>query len=162
MAGYCFINIFEAKKDQMYSFLKNFHSGFRYIVFLLIVIAIVQSIAGLLGKKSYTDANRKMNLFAMISAHTQLLVGLVLYFVSPLVSFSKAAMKNDVMRYFTAEHIIMMIVAIVLITIGHSKSKKAASPGAKHKAIAIFYTIALLVVVGALLAGHLPIFGKNR
>ena len=146
----------------MYSFLKNFHSGFRYIVFLLIVIAIVQSIAGLLGKKPYTDANRKMNLFAMISAHTQLLVGLILYFVSPLVSFTKGAMKNDVTRYFTAEHILMMIVAIVLITIGHSKSKKATSPEAKHKAIAIFYTIALLVVVGALLAGHLPIFGKNK
>lgn len=145
----------------MYSFFKNFHSGFRYIVLILIVIAIVQSLAGWFGKKPYTDANRKMNLFALISAHTQLLIGLVLYFLSPLVSFSKEAMHQDRMRYFTAEHLVMMIVAIVLITIGHSKSKKAVSAEAKHKTIAIFYILAVAVIIGALVAGHLPVLGKG-
>lgn len=144
----------------MYSFLKNFHSGFRYIVLVLIIIAIVQALIGWLGKKPYSEGNRKLNLFAMISAHTQLLIGIVLYFYSPYVQFTKETMKNATTRYFTVEHWVMMLIAIVLITIGHARSKRAATGEAKHRQIAIFYTIALLVVIGSLVAGHLPIFGS--
>lgn len=144
----------------MLNFIRQFHSGFRYAVFVLLIVAILFAIIGWLGNKPYKDDNRKLNLFAMISAHVQLLIGLVLYFISPLVSFTKETMKQPTMRYFTVEHWVMMLIAIALITIGHSKSKKAVTPQAKHKAIAIFYTIAFLVVIAALLAGHLPIFGK--
>jgi hypothetical protein len=146
----------------MYTFFKNFHSGLRFIVFVLILIAIVQSIAGWLGKKPYTDANRKMNLFAMISAHTQLLIGLVLYFYSPLVQFAGSTMKNTELRYWTVEHITMMIIAIALITIGHSRSKKAKTPTAKHKAIAIFYLLGTIVIIVAILQSHRPLLGMSR
>jgi cytochrome bd-type quinol oxidase subunit 2 len=146
----------------MYSFLKNFHSGFRYIVFVLILIAIVQSIAGWLSKKPYTDANRKMNLFAMISAHTQLLIGLILYFLSPLVQFAGSTMKNAELRYWTVEHLTMMIIAIALITIGHSRSKKATTPVAKHRAVAIFYLLGAIVIVVAILQSHRPLLGMSQ
>jgi len=146
----------------MYTFFKNFHSGFRYVVFLFIVVAIITAVVGWLGKKPYTEANRKTNLFAMISAHTQLLLGLILYFVSPLVQFNAGAMKNPVTRYFTAEHITMMLVALLLITIGHSRSKKATTAEGKHKSIAIFYILGVIVIVGALTAGHLPLFGSSN
>lgn len=144
-----------------YIFVKDLHSGFRYIVFILVVIAIIQSLLGWQGKKPYTELNRKLNLFALISAHTQLLIGIILYFLSPLVQFNSATMKNDTTRYFTVEHWIMMIIAIVLITIGHSKSKKIILPEAKHKIIAIYYIIAFLVIIGAIVAGHLPILGSQ-
>jgi cytochrome bd-type quinol oxidase subunit 2 len=146
----------------MYSFFKNFHSGFRYIVFILVVIAIIQSLVGWLGKKPYTDANRKMNLFAMISAHTQLLIGLVLYFLSPLVQFASSTMKNNELRYWTVEHLTGMIIAIALITIGHSRSKKATTPEGKHRAVAIFYTIAFLVIVGTIMQSHRGLLGMTR
>lgn len=145
----------------LYSFLKELHSGFRYIVFVMVLLAIIQSLMGWLGKKPYTELNRKINLFALISAHTQLLIGFVLYFVSPLVLFNSSTMKDATTRYFTVEHWVMMIIAIVLITIGHSKAKKAAPAESKHKTIAIFYLIAFLVIVGAILAGHLKVFGSN-
>src|ERR1700759_3101576 len=122
-----------------YSIFKELHSGFRYIVFVLVLLAIIQSLLGWLGKKPYTELNRKINLFALISAHTQLLIGIVLYFLSPNVQFNSETMKNETTRYFTVEHWVMMIIAIVLITIGHSKSKKIVLPEAKHKTIAIFY-----------------------
>jgi hypothetical protein len=144
-----------------YIFVKDLHSGFRYIVFILVLIAIVQSLLGWLGKKPYTELNRKLNLFALISAHTQLLIGIVLYFLSPLVQFNSGTMKNDTTRYFTVEHWVMMIIAIVLITIGHSKSKKIILPEAKHKTIAIYYIIAFLVILGAIVAGHLPVLGSR-
>ncbi|MES2275164.1 MAG: cytochrome B [Bacteroidota bacterium] len=146
----------------MYSFFRNFHSGLRYIVLVLIVIAIVQSFIGWLGKKPYTDAHRKMNLFAMISAHTQLLIGLVLYFLSPLVQFAGTTMKNAELRYWTVEHITMMIIAIALITVGHSRSKKATTPEAKHRAVAIFYLLGVVVIVVAILQSHRPLLGMSN
>jgi len=149
----------------MYNFFKNFHSGFRYIVFILIVIAIIQSIVGWLGKKTYTEGNRKMNLFAMISAHTQLLIGIVLYFLSMnaptgFVKWTAGTMKDSALRYFAVEHWVGMVIAIALITIGHARSKRATTGEAKHKQIAIFYTIAVLVVIGTLISGHVPVLGS--
>lgn len=142
----------------LYSFFKYLHSGFRFVVLILIVLAIIQALAGLFGKKPYTEGNRKLNLFALISAHTQLLIGIVLYFISPFVQFTSDTMKNATTRYFTMEHVLMMVIAIVLITVGHSKSKKAVMPEKKHKTIAIFYILAVLIIIGAILAGKLPFF----
>jgi len=145
----------------MYSFLLHLHSGFRYIVKLLVVVAILQSLIGWFGNSAYTNTNRKINLFAMISAHTQLLIGLVLYFVSPLVQFNSGTMKDTTTRYWTVEHITMMIFAIILITVGHSRSKKVLAPAGKHRTIAIFYSLALLVIVLAIIQSMRPFFGVS-
>lgn len=86
----------------------------------------------------------------MISAHIQLLLGLVLYFKSPFVQFTHDTMKNATTRYWTAEHIGMMLFAIVLITVGHIRSKKVLAPAGKHRTIAIYYLLALVVIVVAI------------
>ena len=145
---------------SIYEIFRDLHSWFRYVVFVLVLLAIILSLAGWLGKRPYTEGNRKINLFALISAHTQLLIGIVLYFLSPIVQFNSQTMKNDTTRYFTVEHWVMMLIAIVLITIGHSKSKRAVLPESKHKTIAIFYLIAFLVIIGAIMAGKLSIVGS--
>jgi peptidoglycan/LPS O-acetylase OafA/YrhL len=129
------------------------------VVFILVLLAIIQSLVGWLGNRPYSEGNRKINLFAMISADTQLLIGIVLYFLSPFVQFNSGTMKNDTTRYFTVEHWVMMLIAIALIHVGHSKSKRAATPEKKHKTVAIFYIIALLVIIGAIMAGKLPVIG---
>jgi uncharacterized membrane protein YozB (DUF420 family) len=133
-----------------YQFFLNFHSGFRYIVFLLVAIAILRAFADWFGKKAYSNGSRKFNLFTMISVHTQILLGLILYFLSPNVKFGGGVMKDPTARYWTVEHISMMIIAMILITIGHSKSKKAILPEAKHKAIAIYYSLAFVIIVVAI------------
>jgi cytochrome b561 len=130
----------------LYSFFKEAHSGFRYIVIVLVLLAIVRAFMGWLGKRLYGEGNRKLNLFAMISVHTQFLLGIILFFISPMVQFSKETMKNPIARYWTVEHWVMMIIAIALITIGHSKSKKTALPEDKHKAVAVFYLIGLILI----------------
>ena len=136
----------------LYSFFKEFHSGFRYIVIVLVLLALIRAFMGWLGKRPYGEGNRKLNLFAMISVHTQFLLGIILYFLSSNVQFTKETMKNPITRYWTVEHWVIMLIAIALITIGHSKSKKAALPEAKHKAIAIFYLIGIvLIAVGIML-----------
>jgi membrane protein DedA with SNARE-associated domain len=118
---------------------------------VLVIVAALLALLGLTGKKPYTEGNRKLNLFALISVHTQLLIGIVLYFVSPFVQFTKDTMKNPATRYFTVEHWVMMIIAIVLITIGHSKSKKATTPEEKHKAIFVFYILGLIIISSGIL-----------
>ena len=107
------------------------HSGLRYIVLLLLLIAIFQGFMGMSGKKVFTNGNRKIALFAMISCHIQLLLGLVLYFFGNvgLATITNpeldSVMGNPAARFWGVEHITGMILAIALITIGHSKSKKA-------------------------------------
>jgi membrane protein DedA with SNARE-associated domain len=129
---------------------------------VLLLLSILQSLAGWFGNRPYTNTNRKINLFTLISAHIQLLIGLVLYFVSPLVQFTAGTMKNDTTRYWTVEHIGMMVFAIVLITIGHSKSKKVLAPVGKHRTIAIYYSLALLVIVLAIIQSMRPFFGVSH
>ena len=131
----------------MYTGLLHLHSFLRYIVLILVLLSIFQAVSA--GNKPYTATNKKINLFALISAHTQLLIGLVLYFISPNVNFKD--MSNPTTRYWTVEHITMMILAIVLITIGYSKSKKAIEAKAKHRAIYIYYTLAIVIVLLAIL-----------
>ena len=130
-------------------------------MFLLVLAAIIQSLIGWLQSKPYTDGNKKINLFALISAHTQLLIGIILYFLSPYVQFNSGTMKDPVTRYFTVEHWVMMLIAIALITVGYSKSKKAVLPETRHKTVAIYYIIAFLIIIGAILAGHLPVLGSR-
>jgi hypothetical protein len=145
----------------LYSFLLHLHSGLRYIVLLLVLVAIIRAWADWLGHKAYSEGNRKLNLFAMISVHTQLLVGLVLYFVSPFVRFGSDTMKDATTRYWTVEHLTGMIIAIVLITIGHARSKRGATADAKHKSIAIFYTSALLIIAAVIILSKRGLIGMS-
>lgn len=145
-----------------YNILLKSHSGFRYIVLILVVLALIQSLTGWLGQKKYTEGNRKINLFAMVSAHIQFLLGLVLYFFSPFVKTDDmaAAMKDNTLRYWTVEHAVMMLIAIALFTIGHSRSKKIADATGKHRSIAIFYGLGIIVIIVAILQSGRPLIGQ--
>jgi uncharacterized membrane protein SirB2 len=146
---------------SLYSFFLHIHSGLRYVVLLLVLLAIVRAWADWLGKKPYSNGNRLLNLFAMISVHTQLLFGIVLYFVSPFVQFNSQTMKDANTRYWTVEHLTMMLIAIILITIGHSKSKKIVMPEGKHKTIALYYTIALLIIIAGIVVSKRGLLGMS-
>lgn len=127
--------------------LKSAHSGWRYVVLLLLIVAVLQALAGWFGKKPYTEGNRKLNVFTLISAHIQLLLGLGVYFLNGWYKMDSSVAMG---RYWKMEHISLMILAIILITIGNAKSKKVADAVAKHRTIAIFFGIALLLILVAI------------
>jgi hypothetical protein len=133
----------------MNDILKSAHSGWRYVVFLLLIIAVVKALSGWFGNKSYTEGDRKLNVFTLISAHIQLLIGLVLYFSEGWYKLSSAG--APAVRYFKMEHITMMVVAIILITIGNSKSKKLTEAVAKHRIISVFFGMALILIIVSIL-----------
>ncbi len=135
----------------MYIGLLHLHSFLRYVLLALLIITIVKSFSGWFGKKSYSAADNKLSLFTMIAAHTQLLLGIILYSISEKVSEGwsdfAAAMKEPVLRFWTVEHISGMLIAITLITIGRITSKKSIKDISKHKKVALYFLCALLLIL---------------
>lgn len=136
----------------MYESIKIVHSYWAYLVVLILVLASFNAIVKFASKKPYGAKDFRISLFTLIVSHIQLLIGIVLYFVSPYFdAFSENSMgeimKNSTIRLYLIEHPITMIVSIILITAGYSKHKKKLSSAPKFKTLAIFYTIALLVLL---------------
>lgn len=130
--------------------LLNVHSYLAYAALALLILASINAILGLTSKKLFTDKDLRISLFTMIICHIQLLVGLIVYFVSEkgFQAFAiEGAMKNSGLRLTMLEHPLVNIIALALITIGWSKHKKEESNNGKFKKIAIFYTLGLLLLL---------------
>lgn len=131
----------------MYHFIQKFHSGWAYLALLLLIIAVVNSILGLVSKNEFYPKDRKIALFGLIAIHTQLLVGMILYFVSPNGFSSLGQMSNPELRLTSLEHPLINIIGIALITIGWVKHKKATTSESKFKTFSIFYSLGLLLIL---------------
>lgn len=131
----------------MYPFIQKLHSGWAYLALLLLLVAVVNAILGFTSKKDFTAKDRKIALFALIGTHTQLLIGLIVYFVSPLGKDALGQMSNAALRLTSLEHPLINIIAITLITIGWSKHKKLINSEAKFKTFAIFYGLGLVLIL---------------
>ncbi|MBL4905570.1 MAG: hypothetical protein JKZ00_06090 [Flavobacteriaceae bacterium] len=131
--------------------MKDIHSYWAYIVILILIFAVYNAITGYSKKRSFTDKDLRIGLFTLIIAHIQLLIGLGWYFMSPAYKALKAdsalVMGDSFTRLLAVEHPLLMIIAIVLITIGWSKHKKKTEDAAKFKTFAVFYGIALLLIL---------------
>ena len=124
------------------------HSGLRWLVLGLLLYAIYNAIGK--NKSSYEKKDKMVNLFAMISLHIQLLLGLILYFISPKVSFASGWMKDAALRFYGMEHLIGMLIAIVIVTIGRKMAEKQESPAQKNRKIAIWYTLGLVLIIASI------------
>ena len=131
----------------MYDFIQKFHSGWAYLALLILLVAVINSWLGTTSKKEFTPKDRKIAMFGLIATHIQLLVGLILWFVSPLGKAAFGNMSDAATRLTSLEHPLINIIAIVLITIGLSKHKKAGTSEAKYKSIALFYSLGLALIL---------------
>ena len=131
----------------MYEFIQKFHSGWAYLTLLLLVVAVVNALLGFSSKRGFTATDRKISLFALIFSHVQLLVGLILYFISPIGMALLGEMKDASVRLTSLEHPLINIIALILITIGWSKHKKKETDADKFKAIWVGYGLGLLLIL---------------
>lgn len=122
------------------------HSGLRWIVLLLLIITSVKAIAGLTGKKTYLPIDKRLASFTVMFFHLQVVLGFTLFFANKWAS-AIGEMKDPVVRFFTIEHTLGMLIAAVLLTIGSAKAKRASSDEKKFKTIAWMFTISLLLVL---------------
>lgn len=130
----------------MYNGLLHAHSGLRWILLLALVLATIIALIKWLTSSDKVKILKPFSLITLISAHLQLLIGIALYFMTPRFQFSSEAMKDTVQRFFMVEHSLMMVIAIILITVGHSIAKKKIGK-AKAKSLSIFFGISLLIVL---------------
>jgi hypothetical protein len=133
----------------MYNTILKLHSYWAYLVLLVLIISAVNAIIKTAGDKEFENNDFRKFLFTLIVSHIQLLIGIVLYFVSPRLQLwgelGGKVMSNSIARLYLVEHPFINIIAIALITIGYSKHKKKLTSKGKLKTIAIFYSIALVL-----------------
>ena len=139
----------------MYQIVLAIHNILRWVVLILAVVALYRAYAGWIGKRDYTETDRKSGVFFSISIDIQLLVGIILYiFLSPITrtafqDFGTAMTIPDI-RFFAAEHILLMILAVIFVHVGTIVSKRATSDVSKHRRAAIWYSLTLLVIILAI------------
>jgi len=133
-----------------YEIIQKAHSGWAYLVLLFLAIAIVNAFIGLASRSEFTGKDRKLGLFGLLFTHIQLVIGLILYFISPLGKAVLGQMKDPALRLTSLEHPLINIIAIVLITVGWSRHKKLTTSKAKFKSFAIFYSIGLVLILSRL------------
>ena len=130
-------------------FLKHAHSGLRWVALILLVVAIFNALSSK-GKGKYEKKDKMLNLFAMIILHIQLLIGLVLYFISPKVQFIEGWMKVKQLRFYGMEHLLIMVIAIAVVTIGRKKAENASNIAKKHGTIVKWFTIGLILILAGI------------
>jgi hypothetical protein len=139
----------------MYPLVLTLHSLVRWAIVIVGVVAVVRAFMGWRGNKPWTQLDDRLGLGFTSTMDLNLLLGLLLYFVlSPITTgaFSDfgGAMGNSGVRFYLVEHLSLMIVAVIVAHIGRSRSKKAASDAGKHKQAAIFFALAMVLVLLAI------------
>jgi hypothetical protein len=133
-------------------FVLSFHSLLRWLILFFALVTLINSVTGMSGKKPFTGGHKRTALFLMICCDIQLLLGLILYFMGPWWGMLKSgtAMSDKVARYFTVEHSVGMIVAIILIHLGYSATKKNIADSSKFKRLFWFILFAIIIILGTI------------
>ncbi len=135
----------------MYQIIQPLHSYIAFAALALLALATFNGISGTFNNKMFEETHRKTNLFALIATHTQFLLGLLLLATSPIteIAFADfgAAMKDSTLRLHALEHPTINILAVILVTIGNARVKRAIVNGVKFKQTMIFFGLALLLIL---------------
>lgn len=126
------------------------HSGLRWVVLVLLIWAIAKAYSGWKGNKEYTASDRKVHLFAMISVHIQILIGFILYALNWEAKVNFSNMADRLVRFFTVEHIFIMIIAAVVITVGFSRGKRMTDSTARFKFLFYTYLVGLVLILAGI------------
>ena len=138
------------------SILVGLHNLTRWIVVILAVVALYRAYSGWLGKKEWTAADRKAGLFFGIGMDIQLMLGGILYFIGNwgVKAFALAVAVPAAQRmstlFFAIEHSTTMLLAVILTHVGSVMARKAPDALSKHKRAAIWFTVAVLLVIVAI------------
>jgi len=125
---------------------QHLHSLLRWILLILMFISVSKAMFSSAGR--FFEKDRKMALFIMIIAHVQLILGFGLYFMKNYhLNWSDIGSLSSYLRFFTMEHLMGMLLAIALITIGYGKVKRGDSDAAKFKAVKVFFGLALTIIL---------------
>ncbi|MBX7119509.1 MAG: hypothetical protein K1X31_10965 [Gemmatimonadaceae bacterium] len=137
----------------MHPALLHTHNALRWVILVAGVLTLLKAAQGLKGDRPYAAARRAGVVF-MAGLHLQLLLGLGLFVVSPLVQQAMADMRATMatasVRFFIAEHPTLMVVAVVLATVGSVVAKNAPDDAARHRKLLVFTGVTLLLLLAGI------------
>ncbi|MBV7533127.1 hypothetical protein KW844_23750 [Chitinophaga sp. sic0106] len=145
----------------MYPFLLALHSLVRWLVVITLVASLFNAYRGWLQARPFGAGSKQLRIATVTAAHIQLVLGICLYFISPLVHYFLQhfgeAVKMREIRFFGMEHSSMMLLSIILLTIGSAKAKRKTSAREQYKTIAIWYSIAFVILFFSIPWGFSPL-----
>jgi len=145
----------------MYPVFLTIHNLLRWVVLFFAIVALVRAYSGWFNKKRWlVSDNRAGAIFTML-LDIQFLVGLILYvFLSPTTTAALrdfgSAMQGALTRFFAVEHVLLMVLALVAAHVGRTLAKKADTDVKKHRRAAIWFTIAVLLILASIPWPFLP------
>ena len=135
------------------NYILYFHSILRYLILLFALIVVVQSLVGMMGKKKFKSSNKQTALVLLICCDIQLLFGFILYYFrvygAGLLNGGDV-MKDPYKRFWVVEHSVGMTVAIILVHMGYTITKKNMDDDRKFKRIFWFIFVALAIFVATI------------
>jgi hypothetical protein len=137
----------------MFPFLLSFHSLFRWLVLSTLLLSIVLAYNGWRRKSVFTSFANSVRHWTATIAHLQLLIGITIYFQSPVVMFPMPDNPNKLINeqtFFKYLHIVLMLLAVVLITVGSARAKRMHTDAAKFRTMLIWFVIALVIILIAI------------
>ncbi|MGL4632030.1 MAG: hypothetical protein ACRCVT_12575 [Leadbetterella sp.] len=138
----------------MYSTVLALHSLWRWAILISILYSLYRAYNGWLTKRVFSKQDNRVRHWTATILHIQLIIGVWLYFVSPIIDYFlnnyKEAVHHREIRFFGMEHSIMMIVGIIFITIGSAKAKRKQLDINKFKTMAIWFTMGLLLIFSSI------------
>lgn len=128
------------------------HNVTRWVVLILGFIVVIRAFVGWFGSQKWSETERRMGSFFAMGIDIQLLLGLLLYFfLSPITRAALrdfgAAMRVTDLRFFAVEHSLLMVLAVVFAHLGSTLSKKATQDISKYRRAAIWFTLALVMIL---------------
>lgn len=135
----------------MYGTLLTIHSLVRWLVLLGIINALARSYSGLIGGRRFSAADRRSVAIGTGAGQAQLLVGMALYFSSPFVAAFWASPGHEAANlpvlFFSVIHVAGMLASVVLMSIGASLSKRPGDDRSRFRAVALYWTIAVVIIL---------------
>ena len=138
----------------MHQILLSLHSVNRWLVLLSLLYSIYVAGRGLWFQRAFTAHDNMMRHVTATIAQIQLLLGLSLYMISPVVKYALPTNESHQLLsehvFFKYVHIWLMATAVVLITIGSAKAKRMPADKEKFSTMLIWFVLALLVIIVAI------------
>lgn len=134
--------------NGLHGYLTYSHSGLRWLLLIIMLGSIGYAINGLVTRREIDDIDDRLNKFTVVFAHIQLVIGYLLYFLTN--RHLNIDMSDAGSRFWGLEHIAIMTLAVILITIGRNRYKKAPTERRKLRSTAIYFSIALLLILSAI------------
>lgn len=131
----------------MYSSLLIFHSVFRWLVLFSLLISIARSWYGKRYLLSFSKVDNALRHWTATIAHIQLMTGMLLYTQSPVVKyyFSGNSSEGEPV-FFGLAHILLMLIAIIVITIGSAKAKRKTADNEKFATMLLWFSAGLALI----------------